>query len=562
MIRSNLQRPTALTLQRGDVIFRGTTRVLFVPGSVEESGTGLFYDGGFSWGITDTTQLTLAFQHVDSGSGILNNIADFNIARTDDNEAVLELKQNFWRNENVSVSGLIGLSFLPTGFGFNFNPTDGGSQIQDTEEDFTVVPALSIPVTISNERGQATFGPTVAFFQQDSTGVLPTVPGEGGSYGTTFGLSSSLSYNVAPRLTLFGDAFFPLTGNNALSRSEAEPAKAIVYNAGLRYLVNPRVALDVFATNALGSFGPTSLQGDRDFTSLATTISFLPEVFSENRRYRDSFDAAPATDRYTIDGLGFFDGGTVPSGRSLFQIQGGTQGVMTSFRYGFTRDLEAGVYLDYITSDIDESEQGVSGKIRLLNQAQGSPLTASLAATVGLPNEPFVNFFNNDRDSFDDNDLDRSVPFLFQGDNLAKGQLFIVTVSLPLTYQFDDSNAALWLTPTIGYVQRSGTELAGFNVGGSLPIVDSLSILGEVGANFTEPGNALLSDNRGNVIPWTIALRWDPSGFFGTDVEVDSSTRPYIELYVTNRVGSSAWHQLRVRDKADPAFGLGLLLPF
>jgi hypothetical protein len=62
-------------------------------------------------------------------------------------------------------------------------------------------------------------------------------------------------------------------------------------------------------------------------------------------------------------------------------------------------------------------------------------------------------------------------------------------------------------------------------------------------------------------IPWTVSLRWTPLSLFGLETQEDNSN-PQLELYLTNRVGSSTWHQLRVRDENEMAVGVGLNLPF
>ena len=212
--------------------------------------------------------------------------------------------------------------------------------------------------------------------------------------------------------------------------------------------------------------------------------------------------------------------------------------------------------MDYISGDIDESEQGLSAKVRFLNQAVGSPFTLSVATTVGLTNQPFVNFLANDRNEFDRRDLDKEVPiFTPGGDEFEEGKQLIVTLALPLHYQFQN-NHAVWLTPIVGYVQRKGTEIAGFNLGGAIAFSREFNLIGEVGANFAGEGNAFKGDSLDDEILWTVGLRWNPSKLL--KVNTDSQ----LELYLTNRVGSSTWHQLRVRDDNDIAIGLGLQLPF
>ncbi len=65
-------QPTANHLRRGDLIFNVDTRIFVLPdyteSSVDDDDTGVNFNTGFSWGITDKLQLTLQFQHVDSSS--------------------------------------------------------------------------------------------------------------------------------------------------------------------------------------------------------------------------------------------------------------------------------------------------------------------------------------------------------------------------------------------------------------------------------------------------------------------------------------------------------------
>jgi len=235
--------------------------------------------------------------------------------------------------------------------------------LQDTRND--LVPALQVPwtITTTNQRAQFTLAPTVAFFPASNAIAFRRPPvDEPGSFGTTLGLSGGASYQLHRRLAVWGDFFAPITGNNSISRESGKPAKAIAYNAGLRYLVNPQVGLDVFASNTQGGIGPLALTADRDFTAVGTRLAFMPELFQGNRRYGDSwsqdFWGEDVPD--TVDGLAFFDGGTVPEGQLTSNLQGGGQGLLAALRYGVVKDLEAGVYLDLVTGDVDESEQGYS----------------------------------------------------------------------------------------------------------------------------------------------------------------------------------------------------------
>jgi len=337
------------------------------------------------------------------------------------------------------------------------------------------------------------------------------------------------------------------------------PAKAIAYNAGLRYLLNPRLGLDAFVSNTFGSKGPLALTADRDLAAVGVRLITLPGLFAGNRRFADSFNRERdgQDSPITTDGLAFFDGGTVPSQRFLFHLQGGGQGLLTALRYGLTKDLEIAAFLDYIPNDVDESEQGIAVKLRFLNQAEGAPLTASGAVAVGLTNNIFDNFdFNNINGTFRQG-APRDFPLLFLTDS-PEGRRFIATFTLPLHYKVNDQ-LAFWFTPSASFVQRSGVDLGGFNVGGSVEVIKDFSLVGELGVNILGEGNAFIGETLADRIPWSVAVRWDPSSIIGGESRVN---RPKLELFVTNRVGSSPFQQLRVRNQNGVTVGAGISLPF
>ena len=555
-------QPTAQHLQKGELIFNFDNRLYFLPdlveGGVDDGDTAVNFNTGFVWGITDKLQLALQFQFLDSSSPAKQG--DFTSERTENQGAAGELKYQLWQNADrtQALSGVVSASWGTRGFRFSDEETE--TEINNRN----VFVALAFPYTAQvGNKWQFTISPTVAFFNDRNAGFFHRLPGEDEEFGTVFGLTGSTAYEINPRLFIWGDVFVPLTGNNSISRSSGKPDTAIAYNGGIRYLVNPRLALDVYASNTFSSFAPLSLTADRDLVAFGTNLTFMPDFISANRKYGDRFNEAydNVVTPLTTDGLAFFDGGVVSSQDFVWHFQAGNQGILTALRYGLVKDLEAAIYLDYIFGDVDESEQGYSVKVRLLNQAESSPITLSLAATVGITNQPFVNFLEEDRDEFERRDLDKEFPiFTPGGDDIEEGKQLIATFALPIHYQIAN-NTAVWFTPIVGYLQREGTELGGFNVGGSLALSDEFSVVAEVGANFIGEGNSLTQNGLEDEIPWTFALRWTPLSLFNLEVAEDR-TNPQLELYLTNRVGSSTWHQLRVRDDNDLAVGVGLQLPF
>lgn len=555
-------QPTAKHLGQGEVLLNLDTRTFFFPnlvgGAVDDSDSAVNFNTGLIWGITDDLQLTLQFQHVDSSSPIKQG--EFTSERTEDNEAALELKQRLWSNqeETQALSGVIAASWGTRGFMF----TRGQEVTEINNRDVFV--SLAVPFTANiGDRWQFNLAPTVAFFRDESAVFFRRLPDDDeSSFGTVLGLGGGVSYQVNSQLFIFTDVFLPLTGNNSINRDSGKPDRAIAYNAGLRFLTNPRLALDLYASNTFASFAPLSLTADRDFAGLGAKLVFMPDIVKANRSYSDRFLPTTANITFlTTDGLAFFDGGTLPSGKLAFHLQGGSQGVLTAIRYGLLKDFEGGIFLDYVAGEVDESEQGISGKIRFLNQAENAPFTLSGAASVSLTNEPFINFRENDATAFESLGLEKSIPiFSPGGDEGLEGKLLIITFSFPLHYQIS-SGTAVWLTPIAGYVQREGLETGGFNLGGAISLNPEISFLGEIGANFVGEGNSLIGGQREDRIPWTVGVRWTPLSLLDKKASNNNSD-PYLELYLTNRVGSSTWHQLRVRENNNVGVGVGVSVPF
>ncbi len=553
-------QPTARHLGNGQVLINLDSRSFFFPnlveGGVDDDDSAVNFNTGFSWGISDNLQLTLQFQHVDSSSPVKQGA--FISERTEDNEAALELKQQLWSNSlnNQALSGVVAASWGTRGFMFS----EGEATTEINNRDVFV--SFAAPYTAQiGDRWQFNISPTVAFFKDKSAVFFHRLPNdEDSSFGTVVGVGGGITYKISSQLFILGDVFFPLTGNNSINRGSGQPDRAIAYNAGLRYLTTAQLALDLYVTNTFASFAPLSLTADRGFMGIGANLVFMPDLVGANRLSGDSGNPQKA-ESITTDGLAFFDGGTLPSGKLAVQLQGGSQGILTAVRYGLLKEFEGGIFLDYVSGEVDESEQGISGKIRLLNQAENAPITVSVAGTASLTNEPFVNFLFNDTATFERRGLDKTIPvFTPGGDDNFRGKRVILTLALPVQYKVNQ-NTSVWFTPILGYAQRLGTEIAGFNLGSAIALGKEVSFVGEVGANFVGEGNSLIDGRRENRLPWTVGVRWQPLSLLDKKAFKDRSD-PYLELYFTNRVGFSTWHQLRVRENNDLSVGVGLFLPF
>ncbi|MBW4563430.1 MAG: hypothetical protein KME32_20245 [Mojavia pulchra JT2-VF2] len=552
---------TAEQLRQGEILTTLRLRRFLTPGTDLSEGLTDQPTIGFSWGVTNNLELTLDAQTVDNSGPIRQGSFNAQRVNRDVNtnrnagtnffqEFTLQAKQRLWQSENATqaLSGVFAVSVGNGGRPFQFFDNTG---IVASGKNQQTVFSLELPYTITpNDSWQFTLSPKVGFLPEDNALYLNRLPvPNSGSFGTTFGVAGGVSYKLNSRLILWGDAFVPFTGNNTINRDTGLPSRTIAYNAGLRYIVNPRLSTDLFVSNTLGNTGPLSIVADREYTALGFGVTFLPGITSANRRYPEHFRPTQQPPPTTYAGFSNLDGGTVPQNQLLLSLQGGGQGILSSIRYGLLDDLEIGAFLDYVPGTIDESLFGFSGKIRFLHQADGDPFTLSVAGTIARANNPFINFIENNRNRFQELGLQKA-GFAFSNEKYEQGELFVVTLSTPIHYQFQGGSAA-WLTPILGFVQRRGLEIAGFNIGGSVPLAQNLSAIAEVGLDLADKGNGFIGNQRETIIPWTVGLRWHPGLFSGLQ----------LEAYATNRLGSSPFDSLRVKADNETTVGVGLLLP-
>ena len=553
---------TAHQLKQGEIVTNLRYRHFLQSGSAETDGLTGQPTIGITWGVTDDLELTFDTQTVDNAGPVRQG--SFNAQRINPTgfgpnffqEWTLQAKNRIWQNKKgtQALSGVVAASVGNADRPYRFfNGNANNSNGLNSE----IVTSLELPFTVKpNKRWQFTVSPKVAFLPKDNALYYNTLPiNNSGSFGTVFGLAGGASYQLNPKLILWGDSFVPLTGNNTINRDTGLPTRNIGFNAGLRYLVNPRLATDLFVSNTLGNTGALSIITDRNYPALGFNLTFLPGITRANRRYPQHFRSTVQPSN-TNAGFGFLDGGTIPNQQLRFNLQAGSQGLLTGIRYGLLDDLEIGAFLDSIPGTVDESQLGFSGRLRLLHQADGDPLTLSVAGTLARPNNVFTNFVNNNRNRFDELGLETDG---FSFSNEKEGELFIITLSTPMHYQFKNKSA-VWLTPTLGFVQRRGLEIAGFNLGGSLPINKDLNAIAEVGFDLSGNGNGFIGNNRQTVIPWTVGLRWNPASLLNISDD-NSFSDMQLEAYLTNRLGSTPFDSLRVRADNETAVGVGLVLP-
>ncbi len=461
------------------------------------------------------------------------------------------------------------------------DPSIPGTSIQTTrpQEGTTLTPSIEVPITYraKDDRFSFTVSPRLVYFPEDSNLYTPVNPGSNGRFGLTVALGLGGTFKISPRFQIRGDASPILVGNNTVDRYSGEPTQVIPFNVGLRYLVNPRIALDVFATNTFGNAGGPAIAAFSNNTGIGIALTTTPErLFTildvpANRKFAETFYEDVPKERRRIfvpASFDLLDGSTIARDTSQIALRVSTGTIGTAFRNGSLDDFETGFFADFAPEGVDESDAGASTKIRFLHQQSGDPFTLSALVTLGRSSSRLCNFLNGTRDG-----LDRAIngqetkcvgvpgsgPAGDRGPIPANlfglvtenvGELIILTLSLPAQYTFD-SGASLWFNPKLAYIQRGGdrSPLIGASFGASYPVMPGLDLVGQLTPIFRGE-NAFLGDGLARLLAWQAGVRFSlPNGFSAN-------------LYATNSVGLSPYESLRVRADNQVSIGLGLQLPF
>ncbi len=474
---------TANQLPKGALSITAGVRILPTvnnPDPELQSDTGLqVYNTSIDGGVTDRLQLGLAAL-----------LFDDRLSRTFNGESVdlqfLSVAPNFKyqlsQSDNLSVglSGSLELLRILTDPGL-FNAT------AETVTDNYVVGILQVPASYSLSSDlQLHFTPGVAFYPERVNGAP--------FFGTIFNLGAGISWQPLERVNLFADLNAPVTGGNAVRSQDSSTFQRVVWSGGLRYLVNPRVGLDVYATNAFGTTPATRLLSfipDGDQTVIGVNLNYTPGL---GQGYASSFRALPLAQLNQRDLQLLLDGLTLTSADTLLpgmlRVRGGLgAGDGFNLAYGVTNDFQ----LEFFGEQFGEGEEldsddygpgfkvGPAVKLRFLDQVQGDPFSFSLKAALAA-------------------DLASSIG--------------LFAVELPFLYR-PVPQVALFVNPKAAFVLER--ELIGAGLGVNYDLTDGVQLIGELTPLFT-----------GEDPVWSVGAR-----YFNPDLALG------VDLYASNAIGQS-----------------------
>lgn len=348
-----------------------------------DPGFGLeVFNGSIDGGLTDRWQLGLSASFFDdpiyrSIKGQMPTIIAASIAPN--------FKYQLYKGDNLSWSVGGSIEYLQfSSSNFVFAPGLG------TTKDTMIVGSLQSPLTWSFDndgRLQWHFTPSITVLPNTFTGGQPF-------YGTNFNVGTGFSWKFNQQVSMFGDITVPLgPGHNAINPANGQLYITPVWSGGFRFLVNPAVGVDLYATNAFGTT-PTLrtlvFPPDGASVSFGAGLTYTPE-FGQN--FLPSFRDRPRVPLTERDRQLLLNGFTIVTADTLLpemiRIHGNFGGVGNggSVAIGLAYDTQLEIYLENPEDGVSlrpgvnynrDLNFGVGAKVRFLDQSQGDPLSVGV----------------------------------------------------------------------------------------------------------------------------------------------------------------------------------------
>ncbi|HCF28452.1 MAG TPA: hypothetical protein DEV81_14915, partial [Cyanobacteria bacterium UBA11049] len=455
------------------------------PADRPSAGTGdQIYYTSIDWGITDRLQLGFAAEFFDDATyhpvnGQFPNLTIISFAPS--------FKYRIFKDDRLTmaISGAVELFRLSTTPGFfNDRPIPASVRTDDKVPNTFVIGSLQVPVTYAiDPQVQLHLTPGIAFYPETVNGAS--------FFGTFFNLGTGVSWQASERFSFYADANLSFgSGGNAFRSEDNSFFNKVLWSIGARYALNPKVAVELYGTNAFGATPTTRLLAfipDGNELLVGATLKYTPDL---GQGYASTFRKQPAVQlsnrdtQLLLDGLTLTTASTLPPTSFRLRGGGGSGGSSSlSLAYGLTNDLQAELTVDQFggsdsVSTTDSGGPGVKfgpgAKIRFLDQGQGDPFSLSfrLAGVRDFGERPRL------------------------------GTLF---AELPIVYQ-SNPKLAFFFDPKAAF--NNFDDKVGLGLGVNYAVADKWQLIGEFTPVFT-----------GDRSVWSLGLRYfDPKSNLGFDV--------------------------------------------
>ncbi|MDQ7069547.1 MAG: hypothetical protein Q9M48_02170 [Rhodobacterales bacterium] len=371
---------TAYQLRAGEIeVHVGTHQT--TPGYARTGTGNQIYYGGIDWGVTDRIQLRMSRQHFeDPVSRPINGV--FYPIRFQSLGVAAKIR--LYQGERISIAaeGAIERFVFESDLFGSRGGVDG----------VNVIGALHLPVTYAAS-------PRLNFHVTPGVSVFPDTINGLPFYGTIASLGAGFSWKPNARWLAYGSVVYPFgPGGNTIS-STAAITRVPIWTAGMRYNVSPKIAVDLYATNGIGLTSATSVLSffpNGDTPLFGARLVYTPGRSAAYRPNYRGFSATPLSARNRSlqqNGFTLTSADTLAAGTFMTTGQSGTFGNLGGGALlSPDHDGQVEAYYEQYAVDgsvgrnrtpNDKSRYMVGGKLRLMDENNGSALSLSVSTLLG-----------------------------------------------------------------------------------------------------------------------------------------------------------------------------------
>jgi len=384
--------PNADLLTKKDFMIYAEQLFPLYKSDLEQGTANQNYSVFIGYGINDKMMLTGFFSHSDDPLySKINNIekqpANKWISLGIGSRLNLFESSNFLLSLDTSLESWYVKSGGCNGIGCNVTSSNIFDKSLNEFKNLNLIGSLALPSTFRiSEKTKLVFSPKITFLPKNQTFENSS----GSFYGLNTGIGLGLSKELNKRLHIYNSAYFPLSGNNTFDNN-LKYKKAIIYDFGFSYLIDPKVSFQGYLSNSFGATpatGVLTIPSDNNLI-LGTRLVYKPTALDVEENLEANF-------KYKFDGLSVTNTDLIKPNELLFDISFDKySGIWTKVSTGLSRNFNFEIitgkssskkmhnnYFDnYIGSNLQTLRFG--GKAILIKQNKSSPITSGVRMTFG-----------------------------------------------------------------------------------------------------------------------------------------------------------------------------------
>ena len=338
--------PTASVLESSDFLITLGHASPFTTG--EGGGTGLQnYWGYIELGLAENLQLSAFYTQADDPLyATIPSRQDQPENRWDSAGAALRWKVGQSGPVSFGLEGALESFSVKSGGTNSVGSTNTSCNIFNSNcttpvENNNVIGSISAPISWqASKRWQFSVTPGVTFLPSSQGNSN----GSGQFYGTNIFLGAGASYRPISRVQFFGSALVPLGPGNNSFNSDLTYSKVPIFSGGMRYSLNPRIALEGSLTNGYGATPSTAILALPSSNQIlyAGRLIYTPTRPDAPQVLRTSSD-----ERLSFGGLSVSNANLIAAGTSRLRASFDSRGNLSTrydvgFSDEFSFDLEVG----------------------------------------------------------------------------------------------------------------------------------------------------------------------------------------------------------------------------